>query len=239
MKLFSLTAAACIAVAMPAVADYYKIYSPDVDKGELSAEADLNYSKDHRNNLDHYMSQVYGLGYGVTDFWATEISAEIEKSADLSTRVTTIKWENVIAPFKPGKYWLDAGFYFEIEKATQRSEPNNLETRILLQKKIGDFINIANISFGHNFGPHHLSGVDGGLMWQTRYHVNDMFEPGIEYYSDLGRLNRDDDFNRHDRVAGPVAQGHFGDIGYDTGVLFGLSHSAHDVTFKLNLEYGF
>ena len=220
-------------------ADYYKLYSPQVDEGEVSVEADLNYSADHRNNFDHYFSQVYGMEYGVTSFWSTEFSGEIEKSSTISTKLTTLKWENVIAPFKPGENWIDVGLYLEIEKSVQDDMPNNAETKLLLEKRFGDFTNTANISFSHNFGPHYISGIDTGFSWRTKYHVNDMFEPGIEYYSDLGKLNRDDDFNRQDSVIGPVVQGHFGEIKYDAGALFGGSHNAHDATIKLNLEYGF
>jgi len=225
--------------AANAYADYYKIYSPQVAEGEVSAEANLNYSSDNHKNLDHYMSQVYGIEYGVTSFWSTEVSGEIEKASATSTRLTTIKWENILVPFKPGEYWLDVGLYLEFEKSVHADVPNNAETQLLLEKRFGDFINTTNLSLSHNFGPHPVSGVDSGFSWRTKYHVNDMFEPGIEYYSNLGKLNRDDDFNRQDNVVGPVMQGHFGDVTYDTGVLFGVSSSAHDVTVKLNLEYEF
>ena len=117
--------------------------------------------------------------------------------------------------------------------------PDNAQAKVLLEKRLGDFINTANISFSHNVGPNSVSGLDTGVSWRTKYHVNDMFEPGFEYYSDIGALNRDDDFNRQDSVIGPVVQGHFGEVNYDAGVLFGISQSAHDVTIKLNLEYGF
>lgn len=229
----------CVFAAADASADYYKIYSPQVDEGEVSAEADLNYSADNSKNLDHYFSQVYGLEYGVTNFWSTEIEAEIEKSNSMSTRVTNMKWENIIAPFKPGEYWIDTGFYLEFEKSVQDDMPNNAEAGLLLEKRIGDFTNTANIILGHNFGPNAVSGVDNGFSWRTKYHINDMFEPGVEYYSDIGKLNRVDDFNRQDNVLGPVIQGHFGDITYDTGVLFGVSESAHDITIKFNVEYEF
>jgi len=220
-------------------ADDYQINSPQVDEGEAYAQANLNYSGDNRKNLDHYFSQVYGVGYGVTRFWSTELDSEIEKSATMSTRLTMLKWANTIVPFKPGEYWLDAGLYLELDKSMQNHMPNNIETQLLLEKRLGDFINTANLSLSHNFGPNRISGVDSGFSWRTKYHVNDLFEPGIEYYSDFGQLNRDDDFNRQDRVIGPVVQGHFGEVNYDAGVLFGVSQSAHDVTVKLNLEYGF
>lgn len=229
----------CALSAANAHADDYQIDSPQVDEGEFSAQANLNYSADNNKNLDHYFSQVYGVGYGVTNFWETELIGEVEKSSTMSTQLTTLRWENIIAPFKPGEYWLDAGLRLEFDKSVQNNMPNNIETTLLLEKRFGDFINTANLSLSRNFGPNSISGVDSGFAWRTKYHVNNMFEPGIEYYSNLGKLNRDDDFNRQDNVVGPVILGHFGEVTYDTGVLFGVSPGAHDVTVKLNLEYAF
>ena len=239
MKALRIVIAIVCLLSSNAYADYYKVYSPKVEEDEASFEADLNYSGDDRKSLDHYMSQVYGVEYGVNRFWSTELSAEIEKSSSLTTRITTIKWENVLVPFKPGEKIVDFGFYLELEKSTQDSSPNNGEARFLLEKRFGDFINTANISFSHNQGPHSVPGTDAGFSWCTKYHVNDLFEPGFEYYSDLGKLDREDGFNRQDNVLGPVIQGHFGEVNYDAGVLFGVTQSAHDVTVKFNLEYGF
>ncbi|MDE2029129.1 MAG: hypothetical protein KGI97_01045 [Alphaproteobacteria bacterium] len=232
-------AAFCALFAPDARADYYKVYAPQVDQGEISLEANVNYSADHRKALDHYLSQVYGVEYGVTRHWSTELSAEIEKSSGTAMRLTMLKWENVFVPFRPGAYWLDAGFYVELEKSMLGDMPDNAEGRILLQKKFGAFTHTANISFNNNFGAHALPGVDTGFSWQTKYHVSDKLEPGFEYYSDLGRLNRDYEFNRQDSSIGPVLEGHIGDMTYDTGVLLGVSNTAHDVTVKFNLEYGF
>lgn len=229
----------CFAVMSEAYADYYKVYSPQVEEGEVSAEVNLNYSGDHRSNLDHYLSQVYGIEYGVTSYWATEISGEIEKSSTLSTQLTTLKWENVFVPFKSGEYWMDTGLYLEVEKSVLSHTPDNIEARLLFEKQAYDFVNTVNISLSQNFGPNALAGVDAGADVRSKYHLNDMIEPGVEYYSDLGTLNRDDKFNRQDSSIGPVVQGVIGEVKYDTGVLFGVSPTSHDVTFKLNLECGF
>lgn len=220
-------------------ADYYKVYSPVVDEGEASAEADINFSGDHRKPLNDYWSQVYGIGYGVTRYWSTEISGEVEKSSSTAMQLTTIKWENILAPFAPGEYWVDAGLYLEAEKSTLGHTPNNIEARLLLEKTISEFTNTLNISFTQNVGPHSMGGIDNGLSWRTKYHYIDRLEPGIEYYSDLGRLSREDGSNKQDNSIGPVLSGHFGEISYDTGILAGISRHAHDVTAKLNLEYTF
>lgn len=56
--LFSTVAGICSGQAQ---AEYLKLYHPKVEKGELSAEADLNYDFDHRSEKDGYFSQVVGF----------------------------------------------------------------------------------------------------------------------------------------------------------------------------------
>ncbi len=239
IKTTLLTVMALTAIAENAHADYYKLYAPKVEEGELSAEADLNYSADHRPANDNYLSQVYSLEYGVTDYWMTELGAEIEKETPHSTRLTNIKWENVITPFKPGENWLDAGLYVELEKATQNGAPDNAEFKLLLEKDFGQWVNIVNAGVSRQFGSGRANGWDTGLALKSSYRVNEMFEPGLEYYADFGN-NRDHlAFDDQDHRFGPVVAGKFGSVKYDTGVLFGVSGAAQDTTFKLNFEYEF
>jgi len=223
----------------PAHADDYSIDSPEVDAGEVSLEANLNYSMDSHRNLDRYFSQVYGLQYGVNAVWSTEISGLFEKTADTSGRLTNLKWKNIIAPFKPGVYWLDAGLSLQIEKSVDGGNPDNAEAKLLFEKDINSFMNTANLSLSQDFGHGATQGMEAGYSWRTKYHFSDALEPGMEYYSNLGKLLDLDVTQRQDNVMGPVLQGKFGDIAYDTGVLFGVSSAAHDATFKFNLEYSF
>lgn len=71
-----------------AYADDYKIYSPHVEEGEFSLEANLNYSVDDPKNRGNSFSQVDGVEYGVTDFWRTELTAELEKGSGASNKLT-------------------------------------------------------------------------------------------------------------------------------------------------------
>ena len=232
-------AAVLIAGAGKALADDYKIYSPHVDEGELSVEANLNYSTDHRSARDNYFSQVYGLEYGVTNYWLTEFSGEIERNDDRIMKLTNYKWENVFAPFKPGENWVDIGFYAELEKISTAAGPNNIETKLLLEKEYDKFINTANIVLGHQFGSGSQTGFNAAFAWRTKYDLNEYFQPGIEYYADFGSLSDFEGYDKQGHIIGPVIEGKFDDIKYSTGVLFGVSPQSNDTTFKLNIEYEF
>lgn len=221
-------------------ADNLKIYSPRVEKGELSAEANLNYSVDKKDpTLDNYLSQVVGFEYGMTDYWQTELSGEIEKDGGDSNKLTNIKFENIIAPWKPGENFIDTAFYIELEKAAQSGDPNNFEAKLLLEKNINNFVNTANIKVNHEFGPHAESGWGTGLALRTKYRMDEKFEPGIEYYGEFGNTKQSLSFNDQSHAVGPVIEGKLGKVKYDTGVLFGVSDSAPDTTAKFNIEYEF
>ena len=220
-------------------ADYLKVYSPHIEKGELAAEVDLNYDRDHRADHDGYVSQVVGAEYGVNEHWMTELSAEIEKDPSGSDKLTNIKWENIIAPFKQGELPVDAALYLETEKAAIGGDPDNIEAKLLLEKDSGPFKNQANIGVSKHFGSHSDSAINGSIALRTAYKLDQKFEPGIEYYADLGNLKDSQGFQSQNHQIGPVIQGKIGHVKYDTGFLFGVSDEAPDTTAKLNVEYEF
>ena len=229
--------AAC--AASPAHADDYKVYSLVAVKGEFALEANTNYDTDHRAANNNYLSEVAGFEYGISDWWQTEVSAELEKENHGSMKATNLKWENIFVPFKPGEKFVDLGFYVEFEKALQSGDPNNLEGKLLLEKSIGDYTHTANLILSHEIGTNHSGDTGTGFSWRTKYRFDKEFQPGFEYYADTGPLAEHVSFQDQTHQVGPVAEGKIGPIKYDTGVLFGVSQSAPDATFKLNLEYEF
>lgn len=220
-------------------ADDLKVYSPHIEKGEFSMEANLNYDTDHRPDHDGYFSQVVGAEYGVNEHWMTELSAEIEKDPSANDKLTHVKWENIIAPFKQGELPVDAALYLELEKAAISGDPDNMEAKLLLEKDVGPFKNIANIAVSREFGSHSTSDIGSTIALRTAYKLDQKFEPGIEYYADLGNLKNMTGFQSQSHQIGPVIQGKIGHVKYDTGFLFGVSDEAPDTTAKLNVEYEF
>jgi hypothetical protein len=226
-------------LATNAHADNYKVYQPQVDKGELSVEANLNYSADHRTANDNYFSQVVGFEYGLTDYWMTELSGEIEKEQGSGDQLTNIKWENIFAPFARGENWIDTGLYLEVEKAARDTDPNNFEAKLLLEKEFGKLDNTVNFIVSHEFGPNHSTDTNAGMALQTKYRLDKKFEPGVELYADMGKLGDMPAFKDQDYKAGPVIEGMIGHVKYSSGVLFGISSAAQDTTAKMNIEYEF
>lgn len=242
MKIHKFTGLPCLLfgfMASTAHADNMKVYSPHVEKGEIAAEANLNYNFDHRDETDGYFSQVVGMEYSPTAYWKTELSGEIEKEQGTNNQLTNIKWENVISPWKANENIVDAALYIELETAAKKDEPNNFEAKLLLEKDIDKFANIANIKVQHEFGTNSADSWGSGLALSSHYKYDQKFEPGLEYYGDFGNFSDKLSFNEQEHSFGPGVQGKIGKVKYDTGLLFGVSDAAPDTFAKLNLEYEF
>lgn len=239
LNLLAFSTLALVLSGTAAHADYLKLYAPRVEKGEVAAEADWNFSADHRADQDNYFSQVYALEYGATSWWKTELGAEIEKENAGSTELTNLKWENVLVPFAPGENWLDFGVYAELEKAARDNEPNTAEFKLLLEKDFGKISTIANLGTSREFGPNHSTDWSGSAALRVGYRMNKMFEPGVEYYAEAEDIGNAGTYDNQQHLVGPVIYGKVGNVRYDTGILLGASSSSPDSTIKLNLEYEF
>jgi len=239
IPLASVLALSVVFSPVSARADDYKVYSPRIEKGEIAAELNSNYSTDKDPANDHYFSQVLAVEAASTSWWKAELGGEVEKSQGTGHELTNLKFENIFSPWQPGQNFVDAGLYLEVEKAAHSDQPNNAEAKLLLEKQMGQVVTTANLIMSHEFGPNASHDWNTGMALGARYRMNQLFEPGVEYYADYGPIDNLSSFKNSDQRMGPTIQGKIGRVRYDTGVLFGLSGAAQDTTAKLNLEYEF
>lgn len=215
-----------------------KVYTPYVDVGELEIEWKGGYDFDDDADKDGAWKQKLGVGYGFTDFWFSEIYAEVEREGEsgANTELTAIEWENKFQLTEQGEYWLDTGVLTELKYNTNDGA-DKFEIKGLFAKDTGDFSHAANIIAEREFGDHSSDETEFGLAWSTRYRYMPEFEPGIEIYSEFGSLSNGSDFDEEKHRIGPVAYGHIGHFAYDVGYLVGISEAAPDGTLKALLEY--
>lgn len=238
-KLGLLTALSMLALSGVSHAGY-KVYAPKVEKGETAVEAQLSGSADDRHSKDGTIKQIYGVEYGVNDWWMTELGVEIEKEhTGESHRLEAFKWENIFVPWKAGENFMDVGFYAELEKAAHGDDPNKGEFKLLLAKDLGQFATVANIGVDREFGPNHSNDWESGAALHARYLLNKHFQPGLEYFAEFGAVDDSKSFDDQKHSFGPVVYGKVSHFKYDAGVLFGVSEYAPDAVAKLNFEYEF
>lgn len=214
-----------------------KVYTPYVEKGELEVEWRGGYTVDDGDN-DGAWAQKLGVGYGVTDFWFTEIYGEIEREGEdgADTELTEVEWENKFQLTQPGEHWVDVGALVELVHNTSGGA-DKAEAKLLLAKDTGKFSHNLNLIAEREFGEDASDETEAGFAWNSRYRLDPAFEPGFEIYSNFGDLSESTDFDDEDHRAGPVIQGQIGHVKYDVGYLFGVTDGAPDGTAKAILEY--
>ena len=207
-----------------------KVYSPIVQKGELELEARGSYDFDHRASKKGKQKQKYAVGYGVTDRWFTELYGEIEKAGkDKDFEFELLDWENIVQLFEQGKYWLDAGLYFEYEFAVRGDTADEIEGKLLLEKSLTQFTHTLNLIMSREVGKHSDDEVVGGVAWSSRYRWHECFQPGFELHSDFGGLGQGTSFKQQEHQLGTLFYGKLGkSVKYDIGYLFGVSDAAPD-----------
>ncbi len=219
-----------------------KVYSPNVEQGEVELEARGHLDFDSNDKRDGAHQEIYEVGYGVTDWWLTSVVLEYGKEPHGSTEHTATAWENIFQLTEQGKYWIDAGLYVEYESSAAHGEPDQLEVKLLLEKTLGPWVHTANLIFDHDIGHGGSGDVRTGYAWRTKYLLSPQFEPGVELYGDLGALDDLQLNNRHFHQAGPVVSGKFAlgghsALSYEVGYLFGLTDTTPDGSLKGVLEY--
>ncbi len=226
-------------VMMPGQAQATKqVYTPYVEKGELEVEWKGRYEIDDNNDVDGKWVQKGAIGYGVTEHWFTEFYLEFEKSGESGSDVELdgIEWENKFMLTNPGEYWADVGVLTELVYSTSGGADKG-EVKLLLAKDVDKTSHAANFVLEREFGDDASDDTEAGFAWSSKYRHSEKFEPGVELHSSFGSISDGESYDEQKHMVGPVAYGHIGHIGYDVGVLFGISDAAPDATLKAILEY--
>ena len=218
-----------------------KVYSPFIEKGELEIEAEGSVTFDDRDDVNDKQTQRYAVGYGVTDWWATEVYGIFEKPVQEDYTFESIEWENRFMPFQPGQNWVDIGFYFAYEfNVEDKPATDEIEAKLLLEKQFGDFVHDVNLILKKEVNADsgvEEDGLEGGIAYSARYRFKKEFEPGLELHHDFGVMDEGLAFDEQKMQLGPVVYGKIGSVKYDVGYLFGVSEAAPKGELKWVVEY--
>ena len=178
----------------------------------------------------------------MTDRWFTEIYGEIERAKndddeDLDFSFTALSWENRLQLTEQGQYWVDVGLYLEYEASFEDKHPDNIETKLLLEKSFEKFTHTANIILEQNIDRHPAEDLVGGFAWSSKYRLSEVCQPGFEWHSDFGEIGQTVSYQDQEHQLGPVFYGKIGNVKYDVGYLFGVSDAAPKGEIKWIVEY--
>jgi hypothetical protein len=218
------------------------VLSPIVEQGEVEIETRADSTFDKREELNHARSYNVDVGYGVNEFWATEIETQWKQAPMEPRHYDSTSWENRFQLTPQGKYWLDAGIFAEYERVVRDGDHDNVTLGMLLQKEFGNSLTTLNLLFNRELGAgrEHDLGVE--YRFQSRWRVNPAFEPGIEIYGEPGRLQHLDSYEDQRVRVGPAVVGTLplglpGKLKYEFAYLFGASRASEHRTVRTMLEY--
>lgn len=247
-KMFLATALGMAAIAGNAIAgpDEY-IYPARVEAGER--EIDIKFgSRSMKDKNQNRSAGSIGLGYGVNEHWFTEVYLKYNRDAGGATEFDAIEWENRFQLTETGKYPLDVGFLFEIERPQDRSEGYEVKWGPLFQTDIGRTEWIANFLIQRNYHADTTESAIAFYRLQGRYLQSKAFSYGFQAYGDLGTWDKWAPARQQGHRIGPAVFGKFGiggkqAIKYNAAFLIGKTRIDEDSyrgnTFRMQLEYEF
>lgn len=221
----------------------FKVYSPKVEKGETEIEYRRFRDSDSNESMDGKEKHKFGVGYGVTDWWFTEVYGVWEKAPDGDRDYEALEFENKFRLTEPGKYWADFGLLTEVEKP-DHGDVYEIKLAPLIEKQVGSLIFTGNLFFEWETGSGSASGTTFAYAGSARYMLDQRFEPAIEVFGEPGRINHWGSFNEQEHWIGPAVYGSVGVVSgqklkYSGAVLFGETSVSSDQRYVVRLEYEF
>jgi hypothetical protein len=234
---FFVFAFALLAFAKPASA-LDEIYSPNAEPGEMALEYNGDRTFDKDPGKDDSEGHSFSLEYGLTDRITVETGAGFAQEPADALKLEKIEVETRAQFFEQGENWVDSGLLVAYGFGIQPHAPDNVEVKLLLQKDTGGFTYMANIGFEAGVGQDAGGGPEYSFLWNSRYRLNEMFQPGIELQSGLGQDEELRHFDQQEHYIGPAAYGKlFGNVRYQAAWLFGASDAAAESAARIMLEY--
>ena len=229
------------ALVMAGPSDY--VVSPIVEEGEREVDFKSGTAKMKDGTRETQYS--LGLGWGVNSRWFTELYAKWHKEPGDSTSFDAWEWENKFQLTETGRYPVDVGFLFEIERPRNRSEGYEYKWGPLFQADLSPDVQANfNVLVEKHIRTATPSPAALGYQWQVKYRWRPEFEFGLQGFGDVGPWNhwapRDEQaHNAGPAIFGKVRLGQKQVIKYNAGLLFGLTGAAPRNTVRLQAEYEF
>lgn len=241
----TLCAALLAALPLASRAAPFKVYSPTVQQGVAEVEYRGYVDSDHRSELNKSQEQNFSVGYGLTDYWFTEVYTIYGKDGSAPLKNESIEWENLFQLTPQGKYPVDYGVLTEFEFATRSGAPNEFSIAPIFESELSrHLLATVNLFFERQFGgTEREPGTTFAYAGRLRYHLNRYFDPALELFGEPGEIGRFGAWDRQDHWMGPAFYGEerlgHGALEYSAALLFGTSQAASDRRAVVRLEYEF
>ncbi len=221
-------------------ADY--VFMPNVEYGEK--EIDFKAGTARKDGDPRESAASIGYGYGIKEWWFTEIYLKGKRENNEGAKYDAIEWENKFQLTESGKYPVDVGFLVEIERPREHSEGWELKWGPLFQTEFGKVQINANLLFERNYRAAVNAPTQLLYQWQAKYRWLPQFEFGLQGFGEMTKWDRwSSSDNRTDRLGpaifGKLPLGGHQAIRYNAAWLVGAAKAAPDHTLRVQVEYEF
>jgi hypothetical protein len=226
---------------MAGPSDY--VFTPIVEEGEREIDFKSGSAKARDGTRESKYS--LGLGWGATNWWFTELYAIWHKEPGERHSFDAWEWENKFQLTPSGKYPVDVGFIFELERPKDRSEGYEYKWGPLFQADLSSTLQAnLNILFEKHIRTSEPSTAELGYQWQVKYRYRPELEFGLQGFGDVGPWNDWESRSEQPHVAGPAVFGRIRvgqrqTIKYNAALLFGMTHGSPRNTARMQAEFEF
>jgi hypothetical protein len=220
--------------------DYVR--TPTVEYGEK--EIDFKSGVQRNRDDTSESANAIGLGWGATAWWFTEVYAKYKREAGESSAFDAWEWESRFQLTETGKYPVDVGFLFEIERPDDRTEGYELTFGPMLQKEWDRIQGNFNLFLQKHARATAAFDTELHYQAQVKYRDSEKLEWGVQAFGDLGQWDDWSPTSAQEHKIGPALFGKFRTgarqaIRWNTALLLGATDSSPSATLRFQAEYEF
>lgn len=206
----------------------YQYYPP------TAGESELELYQTTRLSDARWWEYRFEFEHGVTDRWDLAVYQIFSQSENESFHWDAFQIRSIYLLASPGKFVLNPSLYLEYRRELDLSEPNELETKLILGRDFGR----ANLSLNPVYElkwapgkPQHEAGLDLGISRELSYALS----VGAE---SLTRFEFGDAGTETTSYFGPVFSFAKGSIYYTVGYYWGVTDESDNARIRFLMGIG-
>jgi hypothetical protein len=183
-----------------------------------------------------------GFGMNVNGRWYTELLASYIGSAESSTKLSSLNWQNDVL-LTQGQYPFDLAIHALLVRPQGPAAGYSLELGPVFQTDVDRTQVNANVFFERRFGVSAAKPTQLKYQWQLRHRWQPWLHFGAQGFGEVGQWDHWSDRDAQSHRAGPALFGTIptgeGKFGWQAAYLVGSIYAKHGSMFTMRATYDF